>query len=156
MLKWAAFLVTSFKELPCYQICDSFTHQLSNCNKHFYPEWFRLCLLRYYAIFKVRKFESLFYKLNTSLQKSTTCIRIADRANILSKYIYVFSILGVAFAVLFLCYFQKLQLLLVKNFWTNFLCIVLLFVWAQNMCLRFLKYYFKLEVLIFLSFVLPF
>ena len=30
--------------------------------------------LRYYATFKVRKFESLFYKINTFLQKSTTCI----------------------------------------------------------------------------------
>ena len=31
-------------------------------------------LLRYYATFKVRKFESLFYKINTCLQKTTTCI----------------------------------------------------------------------------------
>ena len=30
--------------------------------------------LRYYATFKVRKFESLFYKINTFLQKTTTCI----------------------------------------------------------------------------------
>ena len=30
--------------------------------------------LRYYATFKVRKFESLFYKINTFLQKITTCI----------------------------------------------------------------------------------
>ena len=30
--------------------------------------------LRYYAILKVRKFESLFYKINTCLQKTTTCI----------------------------------------------------------------------------------
>ena len=30
--------------------------------------------LRYYATFKVRKFESLFYKINTCLQKTTTCI----------------------------------------------------------------------------------
>ena len=30
--------------------------------------------LRYYATFEVRKFESLFYKINTSLQKTTTCI----------------------------------------------------------------------------------
>ena len=33
-------------------------------------------VLRYYATFKVRKFESLFYKINTSLQKATTCIRL--------------------------------------------------------------------------------
>ena len=30
--------------------------------------------LSYYAAFKVRKFESLFYKINTCLQKTTTCI----------------------------------------------------------------------------------
>ena len=30
--------------------------------------------LRYYATFKVRKLESLFYKPNTCLQKTTTCI----------------------------------------------------------------------------------
>ena len=58
-----------------------------------------------------------------------------------------------AFAVPFLCYFQKLQLLVVKKFWTNFCCIVLLYLWAQKVCLRFLKSYFKLEILIFLSFV---
>ena len=29
--------------------------------------------LRYYATFKVRKFESLFYKINTCLLKTTTC-----------------------------------------------------------------------------------
>ena len=44
---------------------------------------------------------------------------IAGRANIY-KNIY-FSMLGVAFTVPFLCYFQKLQLLVVKNVWTNFL-----------------------------------
>ena len=33
-------------------------------------------LLRYYATFKVRKFEWLFYKINTCLQKTTTCIRL--------------------------------------------------------------------------------
>ena len=30
--------------------------------------------LRYYATLKVRKFESLIYKINTRLQKTTTCI----------------------------------------------------------------------------------
>ena len=28
----------------------------------------------YYATFKVRKFESFFYKINTCLQETTTCI----------------------------------------------------------------------------------
>ena len=31
-------------------------------------------LLKYYAAFKVRKFESLFDKINTFSQKPTTCI----------------------------------------------------------------------------------
>ena len=31
-------------------------------------------VLRYYATFKVSKLESLFYKFNTFLQKTTTCI----------------------------------------------------------------------------------
>ena len=30
--------------------------------------------LKYYATFEVRKFESLFHKINTFLQKITTCI----------------------------------------------------------------------------------
>ena len=30
--------------------------------------------LRFYATFKVRKFESLLYKINPCLQKTTTCI----------------------------------------------------------------------------------
>ena len=72
--------------------------------------------LRYYATFKVRKFGSFFYKIKTCLQKPTTCIGLqADKAlsvNIQDTY---FSILGVAFAVSFLCYFQKLQLIVVKK-----------------------------------------
>ena len=31
-------------------------------------------VLRYHATFKVRKCESLFYKINSFLQKTTTCI----------------------------------------------------------------------------------
>ena len=104
--------------------------------------------LRYYATFKGRKFECLFYKINTCLQKTTTC----RQTNVLSKFIiYMF-----CFCVPLLCYFQKYQLLVVKKFWTNFCCIVLLYLWAQKMCLRFLKSYFKLKILIFLSFVMSF
>ena len=90
-------------------------------------------VLRYYATFKVRKFDSLFYKINTLLQKTNTCIGLRAKQIFLVniKYTY-FSILGVAFAVPFLCYFQKLQLLVVKKFWTNFCCIVLLYLWAQK------------------------
>ena len=75
-----------------------------------------IALLRYHATFKVRKFELLFYKINTCLQKTTTCIRLRAgqifSVNIQNIY---FSILDVAFAVPFLCYFQKFQFV-VRNF----------------------------------------
>ena len=67
------------------------------------------CGLRYYLTFKLRKFEGLFYKINTFTKNTYT----------------YFSILGVTIAVPFLCYFQKLQFV-VKKFWTNFCCFVLL------------------------------
>ena len=35
---------------------------------------FKNSCLRYYATFKVRKFEYLFYKINTCLKKTTTYI----------------------------------------------------------------------------------
>ena len=75
-----------------------------------------IALLRYHGTFKVRKFELLFYKINTCLQKTTTCIRLRAgqifSVNIQNIY---FSILDVAFAVPFLCYFQKFQFV-VRNF----------------------------------------
>ena len=99
--------------------------------KYFFPK--ENVKLRYYATFKVRKFEPLFYKINTCLQKNYHLHWIAGRATMLCQYlIYIFSILGVGFSVLFLCYFQKLQLFVVKKFWNSFCCIVLLFVWAQK------------------------
>ena len=117
---------------------------------------FILCL-RYYATFKERKFESLFYKINTCLQKNYHLHWIVDRANIFSKYIiYIFFNFGRGFCVFFLCFFQKLQFLVVKKFQTNFCCIVLLYLSAQKVCLRFLIFFFKLEILIFLSFVVSF
>ena len=70
------------------------------------------------------------------------------RANILCKYnIHLFSILGMVFVVSFLCYFQKLHLLACRN--------VLLFAWPQKMS-QILKTFFKLEILIFLSFAVSF
>ena len=54
------------------------------------------------------KFESLFYKINTFLEKTTTCTGLqAEQILSVNIYIHIFSILGVAFAVPFLCYFQK-------------------------------------------------
>ena len=113
--------------------------------------------LRYYTTFKVRTFESLFYKIQTCLQKATTCTGLRPE-QIFSDIIYnihIFTIFGAAFTVPFLCSFQKLQFLVVKKFWTNFCCIVPLYLWAQKSCLRFSKSYFKLEILIFSSFVVP-
>ena len=69
------------------------------------------------------------------LLKTTTCIQLQGEqifsGNI--KYTYVFSILGVAFLVSLLSYFEKLQVLVVKKIWNNFCCIVFLFVWAQKL-----------------------
>ena len=84
----------------------------------FYDE---MIILRYYATFKVRKFESLFYKTDTYLQKTTTWIWLqADQILSVNFNICIFSILSVAFAVPFPSYFQKLQFLLVKNFGITF------------------------------------
>ena len=62
--------------------------------------------------------------------KSTTCIRLhAEQifsVNLLYTY---FSILGVAFAVLFLYCFQKFQLLVTTKIWTK----ILLYLWALFM-----------------------
>ena len=86
---------------------------------------------------------------------------IEGRANILFEYsiyiyIYIYSFLGMAFAILFRCYFQKVQVLVIKKFWETFCYIVLLFLWAQKACLRFLKFSFKLDMLIYFSFVVSF
>ena len=52
-------------------------------------------VLRYYATFKVRKFESLFYKIHiskTRLQKTTTCLglRVEQIFSLNIQYIYIF------------------------------------------------------------------
>ena len=72
--------------------------------------------LSYYATFKVKKFESLFYKINTWLQKTTTCIGLqAEQIFSVNIWYTTFSFLGAAFTVLFQCHFQKVQLLVVKK-----------------------------------------
>ena len=81
---------------------------------------------------------------------------IVGRANILSKYIiYIFFNFGCGFFGSFTMLFSKDPIFRtnLKNFWTNFCCILLLYLWARKVCLRISKFYFKLEVLIFLSFV---
>ena len=57
--------------------------------------------LRCYATVKVRKFKSLFNKINTFLQKTTTCIRMqAEQIYSVNIKYTCFSIVGVAFAVM--------------------------------------------------------
>ena len=63
----------------------------------------------------MRKIESLFYKIKTCLQKTTTCIGLQAELIFSVNISTYFSILGVAFAVPFVCYFQKLQLLVEKK-----------------------------------------
>ena len=69
----------------------------------------------------VRKFEPLFYKINKFLEKTNACVRLQAEQifSINIFWMHIFSILGVAFAIPFPCYFQKLQLLVVKKFWNN-------------------------------------
>ena len=56
---------------------------------------------------------------------------LAGRANIFSKYIiYIYLNFGRGFYGSF--YFQKLQLFVAEKFWTNFCCIVLLYLWAPK------------------------
>ena len=101
--------------------------------------------LRYHAI--PSKWENL---SRCSTKLINACKKLPLALNIWYTYI---SIWGVAFVVPFLCYFQQLQPLVVKTFWTNFCCIVLLYLLVQKVCLRFLKSYFKLEISTFFTFM---
>ena len=112
---------------------------------------FQICIslpLRYYATFKVRKSESLFYKINTFLPKKYLLHWIADRENIICKYIaYIFFQFWVRLLrFLFYAISKSSSFLWQKNILNDFFCIVLLFVWAQKVCLRFLKSYFELLI----------
>ena len=72
-------------------------------------------------------------KLIHFCKKTTTCIRLQGEQIFLVNIYRYFSILGMAFTVLFLCYFQKFQLVVKKKNWTNLYCTVLLYLWAQKM-----------------------
>ena len=79
---------------------------------------------------------------------------IVPRANILSKYIiHIFFNFGRAFCGSSTMLFPNAPTSCCKKILNNFCCIVLLYLWAQKACLRFLKSHFKLEMLIFLPFV---
>ena len=82
---------------------------------------------------------------------------IADRANILGKYIiYIFLNFRCGFCGSFSLLFPKSPASCGKKILKYFCWITLLFVWDQKVCLSFLKSYFTLEILIFLSFVVSF
>ena len=132
-----------FKNLLVYNLGVLWGKEVKFCTFSFM--WLQLkkqtsSVFRYYAIFRGRKLSCCSTKL------IYVCILL----------ITYFSILGMIFGVPFLRYFQKLQPFVVKKFWTNFSCLVLLCIYELRNCLRFLKSYFKLEILILLSFVVSF
>ena len=110
--------------------------------------------LRYHATFKVRVAvlqNQYMFAINYNLHW------IVGRVNIISKYIrYIFLNFGRGFYGFFSMLFPKAPASWCKKFWTKFCCIVHLYLWAQKMCLRFWKSYFKLKILISLSLVVSF
>ena len=83
--------------------------------------------LRYHATFKVRNLSRCFTKLIHFCKKVPLALNCKQsRYSMYIYYIHIFSILRVAFVVFYLCYFPKLQLFVVKKFWHNFCCIVLM------------------------------
>ena len=75
----------------------------------------RLNPLKYYATFKVRKFESLFYTINTCLQKLPLALD-CGQGNIFSKYIiYIFFNFGRDFYGSFPMLFPKVPSFCRKN-----------------------------------------
>ena len=119
--------------------------------------------LKDYATFKRRKSES-FYKINTCWQKKDKQTKdlplVLDcwqRKYSLRLYnIHIFQFWARLLQFLSYVISKSFKLLDEKKFWTNFCCIVLLYWSAQRVCRRFLKSYLKLEILIFLSFVVSF
>ena len=111
--------------------------------------WFKS---RYYVTFKVRKFKS-FYKINTFLEKTTAGNRLQTEQIFSVNINYTY--FGQGFCTSFSLSFLNTPASCGKKCWYNFCCIAFLFVWAQKLCLRSLNFFFKLEILIFLSFVVP-
>ena len=76
-----------------------------NCGSDSQDETRWQLFLRYYATVKMRKFESLFYKINTCLQITTTCneLRAQQIFSVNISYTH-FSILGVTFTFPFLLF----------------------------------------------------
>ena len=113
--------------------------------------------LRYYATFKVRKFESLFYKINIFLPNITTSTGLhTEQILSINIYTHIFSMLGVVLRFLFL-WFLKAPAFCGKKILKFLLhCTSICFAWTQKTCLRSFKSYFKPVDVIFLSFVVSF
>ena len=82
----------------------------------------KLLPLRYYATLKVRKFESLFYKINTCLQKTTICIGLRAE-HILSvnvSYMFVVNFWEWLLRFLFYVFSRTSSFLWLKHFEINF------------------------------------
>ena len=77
----------------------------------------------------MRKFEPLFYKINTHLQKTITCIGDCGQNIFCKCLIYIFFRFWAWHLRLLFYDFSEV----IKKFWNNFYCIVLLlFVWAKK------------------------
>ena len=91
---------------------------------------------------------------NVTLKTSSRCLQyILIKTTVCWDIIYIF-FQQRGFCSSYSMLFLKAPASYGKKTWNNFCTIVLLFVRAQKKCLRFLKSYFKLEILIFLSFVI--
>ena len=124
-------------------------------------------MLRYYASFKVRKVDLLFYKIITFLQKKkkkkiTACIGLQVEQILYIYichicYIYVIYIQfcewGLLFAVPFFFVISKSSSFL---WWKNFAALYFYLYELKKWFPRFLKSCFKLEILLFLYFVVSF
>ena len=89
-------------------------------------------LLRYYATFKVRKFDSLFYKIDTCLQRTTTSNGLKSK-QIFSVNIWcIFFNFGRGFCGSFSMLFPQVSAFCDTKNWNKFWCIVLLFACAQK------------------------
>ena len=129
-------------------------HILPNISRRKSNQTKKFGQLRYYATFNVRKFESLLYKINTSLQKTTTCIGLWAE-QMFSVNIYIFFNFGRGLDGSFPMLFPKAPVSWCKKIWTNFCCIVLLYLNSKNVSQIF-KILFQTGILIFLPFVVSF
>ena len=145
-MKFTNFFRIAFQENSYGQLLLKVYEILEHWCSHFFPLKV-LCYLQSEEIWVAVLQNKYMFAKNYHLHW------IAGRANILRQYImYILW----AWLLRFLSYViskTSIQPLVVKKNWTNFCCIVLLHLWAQKLCLRFLKSYFKLEILIFLPFV---